>query len=427
VKVLDKIEKFAQRLMELWNRYAIKKIAQVLMALLYVAVITAVLLLVQFSPEELSNHGSGNLIRMGLRTGAYLISLYLGLRVITSELSTNDKFFCNVKLGRIRSMTKVMNGKIVRYFSHLSGLTGELENPDDPKNPYRGLVHMDESTGEILPGKEVIFSFWWIFFGVRFIGFNSMKEYIIKKKVRDADGKLVEKKFPAKSLHFSDTYYYQIDDQETRDGIRADLTTAITLQTVHAGESMKYNDWLDTVNPSVLGMSREYVRGKTTKQVLDDKNELSDSKTSYIGCMRQLNNSKVGNISLGIKAGQRVIAASIEQAAFDDKVAKAMEARTVAEAEGDAIIAKEKKLAEAQKEKALGIKAIGDVENEILERRAQILEGSGGQGAVRIKVSENVSEAIKGFQGNGLVLGGAMMNTMGIDDDGGGEKGKKTT
>lgn len=404
----------------------VKKALQCLMALSYVVVIATVLILVQFGQEGISEilnlKSVGQVAKIGLPTVIYMTALYIVLRIITSKLSADDKFFCGVKLGRIRSM--MMNGKIVRYFAHLLGLTGEVET-DDPKKPYQGPVHIDEKTGEILPGKEVIFSFWWIFFGVRFIGFNSMKDYTLKKKVQDANGKLVEKEFTAKSLHFSDTYYYQIDDQETSDGMRADLTTAVTLQTVHAGESMKYNDWLDAVNPSVIGMSKEYVRSNTMQGVLDDENELSDETDSYIGCMRQLNNSKVGNISLGKKAGQRVIAASIEQVAFENAVAEALEAEKVAEAQGKAEVARQKALADSKEEEARGLAAIWKAENDNLERRSKVLKGLGGERAARVEISRNLSDGVKGFGGKGLMLGGNVLGTMGLDDEGKGEGGKK--
>jgi hypothetical protein len=149
-----------------------------------------------------------------------LVIVYTALRLITLYFAPKEIFFSGVKPGRIKRINN--NGKLVKFIAHLKGLTGILDDPSQPDGLHIGACHIDEATGQILPGEEVINSIWWTLFGVRPLGFNSISDYKLKKKkiveveVEEAgvDGKkkkvkknvVVEEEFTASSLFFSESY-----------------------------------------------------------------------------------------------------------------------------------------------------------------------------------------------------------------------------
>jgi len=330
--------------------------------------------------------------------------IHFVLRIMTMILAPKDILFSSPKLGRIKA--RVRNGKIVGYIAHLKGLIGEL--PTAGGGTYTGLVHIDEETGKILAGPEEIRNFWWTFYGVRFIGLDSIYYYKTKKRTTDDKGKIMkEEEVTARSLHFSNVFPMSSKEMETKDGNRADLNYTYTLQTTHAGESLKYNDWLMVVEAPVKGTVKDYVSGSDIQELIAFKNELSTSSDSFVNCLKKLNNDVVGNVSLHRRVGQRIIAGSLTDVGFKDVMADALEAKKIAEEQGQAIIATAKATADAQVEEARGYKVLETTKNEMRTERAKSFAGPGGNLAASLEQSERMSKAISEHKGT-LVLGQAM-------------------
>ncbi len=338
-----------------------------------------------------------------------LIITYLILRITTMILGNMDVFFSSPKQGRIKAITK--SNKTVGFIAHLKGLTGELpaENPGDDN--YVGPVHIDEISGMILPGEEKIWDIWWIMFGVRFIGFNTIKQFQTERRTVGADGKPVIESVTASSLHFANTYPFWSDDLETKDGNKGDLGFTISLQTTNASESFKYADFVQVIIPSVQGGASDFVTDNNVKSLLETKNETINSPKSFIGFMRLLNQDRVGNISLHRKVGQLVTTANLTHKVFEDAIAKALEAAEEAKRIGEAAVDTARLAADAKEQDARGDKAIKQVDIDILKQKKDIFSQSGGKEAAAVENGRLLSEAIGKHQGT-LVLGQQVMPTL---------------
>ncbi len=337
---------------------------------------------------------------------------YLILRISTMILGGMDVLFSSPKQGRIKAVTK--GNRTVGFIAHLKGLTGELpaENPGDDN--YVGPVHIDEVSGMILPGEEKIWDIWWIMFGVRFIGFNTIKRFDTERRTVGADGKPVIEKVTASSLHFANTYPFWFDDLETKNGNKGDLGFTISLQTTNASESLKYADFVQVIVPSVQAGSKDFVTENTVKSLLETKNETINSVKSFISFMRLLNQDRVGNISLHRKVGQLVTAANLTHIVFEDAISKALEAAEEAKRQGAAAVKKAKLEADAQVQKARGDKATKQVDVDILKEKKDIFAQPGGKEAAVVETSRQLSEAIGKHPGT-LVLGQQVMPTLPIN------------
>ena len=336
-------------------------------------------------------------------------TVHFVLRLITMTLAPHDIFFSSPKLGRIKA--RVRNGRIVGFIAHLKGIQGEIPrlDPNDSDAYHTGPVHIDEETGKILNGEERIGGLWWKWYGVRFIGLDDIFKYKIEVATKQPDGTIKKDTVTADSLFFSGTYPMSIEEAETSDGIRGGLKFQITLQTTHAGESLKYKDWLDVVRNPILAIARDYVANESVEDLLKAKNELSSLKTGFIGCMKSLNSDSSGNKSLDFRVGQRVVAASITSVDFKDAVAKSMEAKKIAEGEAAA----KRTSYEVDRD---GIKMLGEARNLILKERREILSAKGGKLTAQVEQASITGEAIGKHKGT-LVLGGTTIQSITADSE----------
>jgi hypothetical protein len=194
-------------------------------------------------------------------------------------------------------------------------------------------------------------------------------------------------------------------DLETKDGIRVDVIFNINLQTTHAGESYKFDSWPANVWPSTRALTKDYVSSRTEEQLRAEQNELSTNPDGYIGRLRGLNDNSKGNISLSLRTGQRVNGGNLVDLAFENLVAEALEKKRIAEAEGDAEIAKQRKKKEAALEEAEVIKTLGGARNEVLQEKAAILAAPGGDNLAKTEVARELGEGMREHKG-ALGIGG---------------------
>lgn len=337
------------------------------------------------------------------------IITYLILRITTMILGNMDVLFSSPKQGRIKAITK--GNKTVGFIAHLKGLTGELPAKNPVDDNYVGPVHIDEVSGMILPGEEKIWDIWWIMFGVRFIGLNTVKRFQTVRITAGADGKPVIEKVTASSLHFANTYPFWFDDLETKNGNKGDLGFTISLQTTNASESLKYADFVQVIVPSVQAGAKDFVTENTVKSLLETKNETINSNKSFISFMRLLNQDRVGNVSLHRKVGQLVTAANLTHIVFEDTVSQALEAEEVARKQGEALVEQATKAADAKEQEARGNMALAQVEVDILKQKKDIFSQPGGKEAAVVENGRLLSEAISKHQAT-LVLGQQVIPTL---------------
>ena len=316
-----------------------------------------------------------------LGIGMFLFAIYLWLRIQTVKWAEQNKFFMSPAFGRIKA--RIRAGKIVQYIANLKGLK----------------VHIDEETGEIFHDKKekFIWSFWWQFFGVRFIGLDTAHEYSIEVTEVDDKGKEIKKTVTAHSLHFSGSYTIISLENESSEGARIGFVYRVQLETVHAGRCLKFkNNWTEVFRSPTKAVARDFAGCHKVREMLQKQNEFHpETETGFVEVMMTLNNGKVGNPGLIDTLGQKITAINLISIFIEDEsIAKALLQKEIAIESGDAKIAEAEKekqktiidadaaLYKAEKE-ALGKKAQGLAENAILEDRARTLGGADGLIAIK--------------------------------------------
>lgn len=336
--------------------------------------------------------------------------VYFALRIMTIQLAkregTKALFFITMKLGRIKR--RVRNGKIIAYFANLQGMGH----------------HINEKTGEILDGEEGILegnngSFWWRFFGVRWIGLDSVfvspiEKYNLKG---DASGKLEKVTEIAESLYFQGSYMDILLDAESKGGIKVDMTFRVMLETVHAGKTSMFKFFLPLVLDPIKGKQRDFIASKTPNQLLSKQYAgklKSSANEEFVALILSLNRGVPGgNPGLEETVGQSIKSINVLEIGISEEDLHAIEAKKKAELAGNAqivesekaiIVAKNKATAaiEEARGKAEAKKLVTDVDVSVLARKVEAMKGD-----VDAYARVASSDALGQFQGNSLVVGNA--------------------
>jgi hypothetical protein len=298
-----------------------------------------------------------------------IISLHVIIKTILVNLAKKDQFLTSPDIGRIKAQLR--SGRIIRYIGNLEGLDR----------------HLNEKTGEISYGKT--WKHWWSepllwkIYGVRFIGLDSIRHYkinILKKEIDPKTGeiKIETEEKDASSIHLQGSYYRLVSKIATLETPEVNILLSFTTETVHAGESLKYVDWIKVVNRAIDSFTREFIAHVPLTEVNKIKAEIGTTSditiSNFVTELKEtLNNSKIGgNPSLEETVGQEIIAVNIEMIDFVDKtvqeeaqaeeMAKRKMAARIAISEGEKTIA----LNEAAAKESLG-----GAENKILKGKLE--------------------------------------------------------
>ena len=337
----------------------------------------------------------------------FLVVIYFALRVITIVVSKREgeraRFFVTVKPGRIKR--RVRGENIIEYFANLK----------------ERVKHIDEKTGVILDGQEGMFegnngSFWWRFFGVRWIGLDSiytspMEKYNLKG---DASGNLEKITEITESLFFQGSYLDKLLDAESKGGIRVSLTFRVLIETVHAGKTSTHKFFLPLVLDPIKAMQRDFIGSLSPEKILS---------MHYAGKLKSKANkdfaAMIGILNPGIEdiVGQKIVSINVIGIEIHPEDIAKIEAKKNAQLAGDAaIVASERAITVAtNKAKAAIEEAKGTSEAsrlnlsvgvEMIERGVKAM---GGDTEAYATVAS--SEALSKFHGGSLVIGNASILT----------------
>jgi len=357
----------------------------------------------------------------------FVISLFIGLLFITvlyyvakliiTRMAEQKNFFVTVKMGRIVAIKRA--GRIVRYIGNLLG-TG---------------FHINEETGKREPGEAKITSLLWFLFGVRWLGLDEV--YTYNFEILEIDNGGNEKITPAtaESIYSTGSYLVTIDHAETSEGIPIKLVARFNLDTIDAGKSLKFPNWLIIVKDPIKSAMRDFVGSNKIANILKTKYEgepekttdINDKQLELLKLILNLNNDE-GNINLVELVGQHIRSFHITQIIIQDERYKER-IQAPANAEKDAtvmiitanaiankrVIEATAELTASQKE-AEGITAIGEANNAVLEGRVKALGGN-VKDAVNIEKWKGIG-GLKELRGT-LVIGNSPLIFDNKDKKGG--------
>ena len=320
-------------------------------------------------------------------------------------MAENDNFFTTVKKGKIKAIK--IAGKIVGYFGNLF---------DQNKCAKR-------DTGKIIEGKDndLENSFLWKHFGVIWMGFGGSVYTYPFEKMDIIDGKIVPIKTTASSIFLKNRFIVTVDDAETLEMIPIKLVAQLITETVDAGLSLNYDNWINVIEGQVKSACRDFIALKDVRVITQEQLE---KEGELFKCVMNLN-ANIGNKSLEEQIGQKIIGFSVISLEVTDKSVKdALQSKEIADekqkgkianAEGDAKVIEidaEAKL-KAKKKEAEGITAIGEARNKVLKTTAEILNK---KAAEKLEETRALAEGIKEFKGKALSFGGTGIPFIVADD-----------
>jgi hypothetical protein len=329
----------------------------------------------------------------------------------------DPKLFTTVKKGKIIAIK--VAGKITGYYGNLA---------DQGK-------HVDRETGKVLDGKddELESSFLWQEFGVIWMGFGGSVYQYPFEKMDMVDGTIQKIKTTASSIFLKNRFIVMVDDAETKEMVAIKLVAQLITETVHAGLSLDYDNWISVVESQVKSACRDFIAAKDgglreiTKEQLEGNGELF----KYVKAL----NGNVGNPGLPEQIGQNIVGFSVMTLEIaDEGVKNALQSGEIAtekmkgkviDAEAEAAVIG--KIAAANLEKAKkeaeGIEAIGNARNKILKETTKLVYK---KGAERLEETRAMAEAVGKFPGKALSLGAGNIPVILGDSEEKDKKGEKS-
>jgi hypothetical protein len=350
----------------------------------------------------------------------FCFSVHLILRVTFTKLSQREGkesfLVTTMKLGRIKFRVRGLN--IVQYFANTKGLG----------------KHIDEKTGDMLEGEESFWegnasSFLWRFYGVRWIGLDSIYTFPIEKYnlKGDVNSELEKVTETAESLYFNGSYLDKTVDAEAKGGLKVTLTYRVGIETVHAGKTIQFRFFLPRVLDPIKAGTRDFVASKEAMELIAAQYEgklTSQDNSGFINLIQSLNDGAIGNPGIVETIGQKIVSINVLDIRIDPETQKLLEAKKNATLRGEALV-EETRLAVLQAkntadraiEEARGTseaaKLNKGVDVHILKGKVDAMQGD--------TRSLALMEGLGKFGGNNLVLGG---NTGVILSN---DEGKKVT
>jgi len=325
-----------------------------------------------------------------------LVWAYIMLKQKLPKMAEEDRWFTTVKKGKIKALK--MAGRITGYYGNLADLG----------------MHVERKTGKVVPGKdtELESSELWKEFGVIWLGFGgSVYEYPFRK-MEMIDGKVVEVKTNASSIFLKNRFIVSVEDAETKEMVPTKIVAQLITETVHAGLSLNFSNWIGVVEAQVKSACRDFIATVGLRDLTKEQLEKNGKLFEYV---MTLNNSGTGNTGLPEQIGQKIIGFSVISLEISDEsvketvqsqeLAEERKKGKIADAEGDKRVKIITAQADLEKSKldAEGIKVTGTARNEILQKTAKLL---GKAGAGNLERSRTIAGAIKEFNGKALSLGG---------------------
>ncbi|MGB8815701.1 MAG: hypothetical protein WCC74_00470 [Minisyncoccia bacterium] len=262
------------------------------------------------------------------------------LRLLLPFLAEIEVLFVSPKLGRIIPIQRGKN--VVNYFANTKGLNRVV-------NEENGNV---ESEGE--PGYLGLF---WDIYGVRWIGLNTVYHYKLKLWMIGESGNLEETEVDAGSLYLFGTYLVPIPEERTREGVAIKLVLRVNTETVHAGISLGSPNWLAKTMDAVKSAGRDFI-GHSTAEDFFSKIQVEsgnrEDPESLAKRMIDLNIDKVGYLGLPHTTGQKIVSINLVSIGMDEVFRKTLQAKLIAQKDGEAAVMKAEKIAEAVRKTAEG-------------------------------------------------------------------------
>ncbi len=324
-------------------------------------------------------------------------TMYLCLRLGLSALAQKNILVTAVKNGRIKFITGVKDGGVVRFLANLKNLGH----------------HIDEKTGKILGGEESWGegnngSIFWKIFKVRWIGLCHIYTYDFPKMYVDGTTKENDK-VTAESIFFRSAYIIILEGVESLGTLPFRIKMRVVIEVEDASKTISLGEnWPSYfVNPAKASAIK--VVGKSKPLDLLNKVGTDSVKEEII---RDI----MANTSPFEFAGIRIKSVDITDIdPTDEETRKILESQKKEEIEGDAKKVKaEKELAVAEVEKKKAIveakgkakakREIGDAEAYVIEKKVTALGGK-AENLVGIETAEAIKIAkpnVLSFGNNGI-------------------------
>jgi len=334
---------------------------------------------------------------------AYIVSLaiffgvmFLSLRLGFSALAQKNILVTAVKNGRIKFITGVKDGSVVKFLANLENLGH----------------HIDEKTGKILDDEEGWGegnngSLFWRIFKVRWIGLCDVYTYDFPKMY--VDGTTDESiKLHAESIFFRSAYIILMKNVEAQ-GTPFNIEIRVIIEIVDASKTKSIGEnWPSYfVNPAKASVIN--IVGKSEPLDLINKTGMDSAKELIV---REIMKNK----SPKEKAGLKIVSVDITNIdPSDPKTKQILESKGKERIEGDAKKVKaEKELAVAEVEKQKAIveakgkaeakREIGDAEAYVIKEKVAALGGK-AENLVGIETAEAIKVAkpnVLSFGNNGI-------------------------
>lgn len=341
-----------------------------------------------------------NIIVYVISVAFFLGTMYLCLRLGLSALAQKNILVTTIKNGRIKFVTGVKDGGVVRFLANLENLN----------------CHIDEKTGVILIGEEKKFegnkgSLFWKIFQVRWIGLCHVYTYQFPKMYVNGTTDENDKE-KAESVFFRSAYIIVIEGVESLGTLPFRIKMRIVVKVTDASKTISLGEnWPSYfVNPAKASVIK--IVGKSDPLDLLSKAGADSAKEKIIKAIKKEKTHKE-------IAGLEIESVDITEIdPSDPKTRQILESKKTEEIEGDARKAKAEKdlsVAEVEKQRAI-VKAqgeaaakreVGDVEAEIIGKKVASLGGKGEH-----LVGIETAEAIKTAQPKVLSIGKGGVGTI---------------
>ena len=314
----------------------------------------------------------------------------------------NPEWFVTVKKGKIIAIK--VAGRIVGYYGNLFDLEKRV----------------DRKTGQILPGKDDVLekSMLWKEFGAIWMGFGGSLYTYPFEKMDIVEDKIIKIKTTASSIFLKNRFIVSVDDAETKEMIAIKIVIQLITETVHAGLSLNYDNWISVIKKQVESACRDFIATKGLREITKEQLEKGGELFNYI---MDLNDSNAGNTGLPDQIGQKIIAFSVISLEIaDPEVKKAVQSEEVAKEEVKGMIARANgeatviqtiataKLEQSRKE-AEGIKVIGNAKNNNVERASKLLGKQGAENLEKTRALANALENLPGLKALSFGAGGSSL------------------
>jgi regulator of protease activity HflC (stomatin/prohibitin superfamily) len=311
--------------------------------------------------------------------------LYLSLRLGFSALAQKNILVTTIKNGRIKFVTGVKNGGVVRFLANLENLN----------------YHINEESGLIFTRKEKWYkgnrgSLFWKIFKVRWIGLCHVYTYDFPKMYVDGTTK-EDDMVKAESIFFRSAYIIIMENVEALGTISFKIKIRVIVEVANAAKTISLGkDWPSYfVNPTKAAVIS--VVGKSEPLELLNKTGIDSVKAEII-------TSIINDTSSFEYAGLEIKSVDITDIdPSDDKTRKILESKKTEEIEGDARKIKAEKelaVAEVEKQKAIvdargkaqAVRELGEAEAAVITEKVKAL-GNKGENLVGYETAKAIATA----------------------------------